>query len=198
MTEREGVTKFDVTHTHAACVGAPIAAFASARARMTALCVVGADPTRYDGVGFGNLSVRAPRGGFWITGTQTGHVASFGTAHVCLVDHATPAQNAVHSRGPCRPSSEAMTHAVVYACLPEVGAVIHGHDSVLWASGMLPATPAHVQYGTPEMADAVRALVTRTSVRAFAMAGHEDGVVVMDATLEAAAARFERISRAAR
>jgi len=53
----------------------------------------------------------------------------------------------------------------------------------LWAAllGMkAPATPKGVEYGTPEMAYAVRDLFKVTDVKrrkVFAMAGHEGGVV---------------------
>ena len=53
----------------------------------------------------------------------------------------------------------------------------------LWAALLeeeAPATPKEVEYGTPEMAYAVRNLLTIKDVkrrRIFAMAGHEGGIV---------------------
>jgi hypothetical protein len=61
--------------------------------------------------------------------------------------------------------------------------VIHGHDVKLWAALLeeeATATPKGVEYGTPEMAYAVRNLFKVTDVerrKIFAMAGHEGGVV---------------------
>ena len=197
--EREGVTKFVVHHTAAPAQPLPaLDAFIDGRARLVAAGFIGADPSRYGGIGFGNLSVRAPGGAFWITGTQTGGAAAFGAEHLCLVERADPMQNAVWSRGPVAPSSEAMTHAVVYAARPEVGAVIHGHDPAMWAGAAVPATAADVRYGTPEMAAAVRTLLHDDAIDAFTMAGHEDGFVVFGATLEAAMERVLRLSCAVR
>ena len=61
--------------------------------------------------------------------------------------------------------------------------VIHGHDVKLWAALLeeeATATQKGVEYGTPEMAYAVRNLFKVTDVKRrkiFAMAGHEGGVV---------------------
>jgi hypothetical protein len=63
-----------------------------------------------------------------------------------------------------------------------VFSVIRGHDVKLWAALLeeeAPATPKEVEYGTPEMAYAVRNLLMLRVKRRkiFAMAGHEGGVV---------------------
>jgi L-ribulose-5-phosphate 4-epimerase len=71
----------------------------------------------------------------------------------------------------------------VYESDPTVFSVIHGHDVKLWAALLeeeAPATPKEVEYGTPEMAYAVRNRFKVTDVKRrkiFAMAGHEGGVV---------------------
>lgn len=197
---REGVTRFVAHHESAAATRtAEVAALCAVRARLVALGVVGADPARYEGVGFGNASVRDAGEAFHITGTQTGALPALTAEHIATVTRSRPETNEVWSRGPIRPSSESMTHAVVYATRPFVRAVLHGHDPGLWRSRTLPETPAAVAYGTPEMAAAVRQLLQqRPDCTAFAMAGHEDGVVVLGESLDDAVAHFEAISRAAR
>lgn len=196
---REGVTRFQAHHKKMPPARTPLAyALCDARQRLVAMGVVGADATRYDGVGFGNVSARVADDAFLISGTQTGALKTLCPEHLSLVERSRSHTNEVWSSGPLRPSSESMTHAVVYEARPGVHAVLHGHDPALWRYGRLPETPADVEYGTPEMANAVRALLQeQPDCTAFAMAGHEDGVVIVDATLDAALATFVLLHEAA-
>jgi len=70
-------------------------------------------------------------------------------------------------------------------------AVLHVHNALLWRTyrGVLPTTPAEVDYGTPAMAQAVRDLHRRGAFRTwpvFIMAGHQDGVTAFGPSAEAA------------
>ncbi len=140
-------------------------------------------------VGFGNLSVRFASG-FVISGTDTGRLeclAESGWTHVTAWDID---RNRVVCRGPCRASSETMTHAAIYDCDRRIGAVAHGHHHALWAreSGRLPTTQAGVGYGTPGMARQVAAAV-RSADRVnglIVMGGHPGGLIGFGATIEAA------------
>ena len=78
--------------------------------------IVGQDALRYDGIGFGNLSARHPHrsGAFIITGTQTGARADLGAHDFAVVTYVDIANNTVRAHGGTAPSSEAMTHAVLY------------------------------------------------------------------------------------
>ena len=137
-----------------------------------------------NGIGFGNLSIRDDATSrFYITGSGTG-----GTADLIPSDYARVvaydfAENWLRCEGPNVASSESLTHAAVYESEPTVFSVIHGHDVKLWAALLeeeATATPKGVEYGTPEMAYAVRNLFKVTDVKRrkiFAMAGHEGGVV---------------------
>ncbi len=162
------------------------------RAALIDAGLVGQDPARYGGGGFGDLSARLPgaagaAGAFLVTGTQTSGLGHLGgralSAHLCAVLSVDLPANAARSEGPARPSSEAMTHAALYAASPEVMWVFHGHAPLLWrAAGRLglPVTPAEVGYGTPEMAAAAAGLwgAGRWGLGGvLAMGGHEDGVV---------------------
>ena len=142
--------------------------------------VVGQEPGRYGGYGFGNLSARVGDG-FLITGSQTGHLAALDLAGFALVDSWHAVEHRLTSRGLVEPSSEALTHAALYDASPEIGAVFHVHSPALWArrgTPGLPATAPDVDYGTPEMAAEVRRLCRFTPAPALlAMAGHEDGIL---------------------
>ena len=91
--------------------------------------------------------------------------------------------------GAAIPSSESLTHAAIYESDPTISAVIHCHDTVLWATLLdrAPTTSKSVAYGTPEMAYEIMRLFTVSDVRntgIFAMAGHEAGIVTFGKDLE--------------
>ena len=101
------------------------------------------------------------------------------------------------------PSSEALTHAAVYAQDAALRAVVHGHTPELWRHARalgLPVTDEAVPYGSPEMAREVDRLFRETDVRRhrlFAMGGHEDGVVAFGRSLdEAGSALLTHLARA--
>lgn len=148
------------------------------------------------GIGYGNLSVRAGLAGeFVISGTQTGHLGCTTAEHYALVTHCDIDRNTVTCTGPVQASSEAMTHAAIYALDPAIGAIVHAHSPVLWQRylGKLPTTRADVPYGTPEMAREFGRLHRETDFdarRIAVMAGHEEGVISFGATLEEAATRM--------
>ncbi len=148
------------------------------------------------GVGYGNISVRAaPRRGFLISGTQTGHLADTDEHHYALVTAYDIDANSVSCRGPVQASSEALTHAAIYELDDAITAVVHVHSRSLWRTfvGSLPTTSADIAYGTPQMARDFQRLYDRS---AFAdggiaiMAGHEDGLVSIGHSLRQAATRI--------
>lgn len=146
-----------------------------------------------DGIGFGNLSIRAKLPGqFIISGTQTGGLPSLTEHHYTLVATYDITQNKVVCHGPIRASSEAMTHAMIYELDFAIKAVIHVHDKILWRELMfrVPTTGKDIPYGTPEMAREVRRLYNETDLREkkiLVMAGHEEGVMTFGSSLEDAA-----------
>lgn len=145
-------------------------------------------------VGYGNLSIRATDG-FVISGTQTGHVETTTGEHYALVTDVDPEANTVHCTGPVQASSEAMTHAALYALSADIGAVVHVHSAALWRRyrDRLPTTAPEVAYGTPEMAAAFADLWHDGDFRQRAvavMAGHEDGLVSVGPDLAVAAKRM--------
>ena len=98
----------------------------------------------------------------------------------------------VTGEGPLKPSSESLTHGVIYELDQEVQWVMHAHSPHIWRQAgalQLPITDSDVTYGTPEMAAEVQRLFRETEVKArriFSMGGHEDGIVSFGCTAEEA------------
>ncbi|AMV71378.1 hypothetical protein JCM30471_32170 [Desulfuromonas carbonis] len=195
MSQQEGVIKFDLEFTPAPPLPmAELAELNGWRRILFQVGLVGCDPKRYAGLGFGNVSLRLPpfaappqQRPFTISGTQTGPLALLGPEHYALVRNCDAQANRVVAQGPIRPSSEALTHGALYALDPELRCVLHVHSPLLWqraAALGLPATDPAAAYGTPAMATAVASLYADPAVRAggiLAMAGHEDGLVAFGA-----------------
>lgn len=199
MTEQEGVIKYRLDHQWAAPPAAALIGSLNAwRELLRALGLIGQDPARYGGLDFGNLSRRleSPPGvgapAFLISGTQTGHLARLRPNHYARVRECDTKHNYILADGPIHPSSESLTHGAIYAAAPELAYVFHTHCPAIWRHAQvlgIELTAADVPYGTPEMAAEVRRLFAATDVRqsgAFAMGGHEDGVISFGDSAEAA------------
>jgi len=130
---------------------------------------------------------------FLISGTQTGHLRRLNSEHFAIIETASPPLNTISSKGPSRPSSEALTHAMVYLQSPDANAVIHVHSPILWqntANLNLPHTRQDIAYGSIEMTAAVADLFASgrlTPLPIFSMLGHEDGIVAFGENLASAA-----------
>lgn len=201
MTALEGVIKFKSKHRHE-----PVPTWAHSllreleawRSILRALELIGQDGVRYAGAGWGNVSARLPpwhddeRRPFLITGTQTGGLPRLTVDQFVIVERCSLVDTRVESYGPVLPSSEAMTHAAMYATNPRLRFVFHAHCREIWSNARrleLPCTPEGVDYGTREMAWAVEKLLglKRTYEQgAIVMLGHEDGVITFGETAEAA------------
>ncbi|WP_457664738.1 class II aldolase/adducin family protein [Thiolapillus sp.] len=176
----EGVIKFHLEHTRAPAL--PLEDTAELRAWFVVLRqlnLLGQNPDRYLGFAYGNISQRYGDG-FVISGTQTSGRERLDAEHFSRVTGFDIHSNRLQSRGPCPPSSEAMTHGAVYQALSEAGAVFHVHSPDIWRHAKalgLPETDAAIEYGTPEMAEAVITLLRNRPAPVFSMGGHEDGIV---------------------
>lgn len=185
--EAEGVIKYRLRHRASPPLPwETIAELDGWRGILHRIGLIGQDPGRYGGVGFGNVSRRLGDGRFLITGSQTGHLATLGAQHYVTVERCDIAANTIQSHGPLPPSSEAMTHAACYAASPAIGWVMHVHCPELWRNASrldLPVTPPEIGYGTPEMAEAVARLAGHHPLPLLvAMGGHEDGIIACGAT----------------
>jgi L-ribulose-5-phosphate 4-epimerase len=168
--------------------------------QVMALCgLVGQDPARYCGAGFGNLSVRVGTPGsglgrraMLISGTQTGGHARVGLDDFCVVERYDVRDNHVTSHGMVRPSSESMTHGAIYDLGPHIRAVLHAHAPIIWrhaAALAIPTTRPEVPYGTQDMAREMARLNRETPLaerQILSMAGHEDGIIAFGRSLDEA------------
>lgn len=201
MTQAEGTIRFSYAlsvpaRTIPPALLAPLDAW---RVVLKRLGLIGRDPRRYDGYGFGNVSIRdqaEPRT-FWITATQTGELERIGAPQMCRVLDADLAGFRITAEGNFPPSSEALTHAAIYRSDPDVACVLHVHDPDTWRRAeelALPVTASGIEYGTVAMADAVSRLLKSQSARplVFATLGHEDGVFGIGATPDAVACALVR------
>lgn len=201
MTEQEGVIKYHLDYTPGAPRDYPEFAELDAwRSILLQLGLIGQDASRYDGLAFGNISFRldnTPR--FVITGSQTGGLIHLTNAHYSTILSADPGQNRIVAEGAMKPSSEALTHAAVYAASQTVKSVVHVHSPMIWRyyqALALPAIDSAVRYGTPEMAEAVFKLFARnppSEQAVFVMLGHEDGIVSYGDTIAEASQLLIRI-----
>lgn len=194
--EPEGVIKFHLEFRESS--GPAAGTIAGLNAWRTVLHVLGLtsqDPLRYGGVAYGNVSQRAsgaPAGRstspqFIVSGTQTGGLDRLTERHYCLVTGFDLYANRLRAEGPIAPSSESLTHAAVYRAAPSARCVLHVHSPEIWRHAkalQVPVVDPKIAYGTPEMADAVGALVRRHQDAIVAMGGHEDGIIAYGSSLD--------------
>lgn len=188
----EGVIKFRLDHHEDpapdAALTAPLRAWFMVLRR---LGLLGQDPARYLGYAYGNLSRRHSEG-FVITCTQTSGREALTADHFALVTGWELGANQVRSLGPCRPSSEALTHAVIYETVPGANFVFHVHSPEIWSQAKalaIPVTDPTAEYGTPQMALATVEVLNGMGCPAqglLSMGGHEDGIVSWGTTAEEA------------
>jgi L-ribulose-5-phosphate 4-epimerase len=122
------------------------------RRKLLELGVIGVDPK---GIGFGNLSLRdGETNTFYITGSATSRLATLSLGDCVRVMESDFKRNWVRYEGTAIPSSESLTHAAIYMSDPPTSAVIHCHDSALWATLLdcASTTSKSIPYGTPQMA----------------------------------------------
>jgi len=164
----------------------------TARTKLYKLGLIGMYP---DGIGFGNISVKSGEGSsFIITGSATGQFDKLDQSHYSLVSGYDFEKNSISCSGLTKASAESLTHAAVYQSLPKVGAVVHVHCLWLWEKLLndYPATSAEIEYGTPEMANAVGKLaleIIGRKEKVIVMGGHREGILAFgnnltDATTE--------------
>ncbi len=190
--ETEGVIKFRLEHhpdpPPEAGLTAPLRAWFRVLRRLELL---GRRPDRYLGYAYGNLS-RRDGSGFLITCTQTSGQERLNPDQFSRVEAWRIDANRLSSSGPCKPSSEALTHAIVYEQIPACRFVYHIHSPEIWRNMEvleLPVTDPAAEYGTPEMAVATAQILEqmgRPASGALGMGGHEDGILSWGETADAA------------
>ena len=184
MTGAEGIIRYRLEFTRRPLPKAWRALFPAVNAHRRLafhLKVIGQDEGRYGGLAYGNLSVRF-QGGFIVTATQTGGQERLRPEDYCLVESVDLDHFTVWASGLRPPSSEAVTHAAVYAFAPGVRAVLHGHHPLIWQYGQelgFGTVPGWIGHGTPEMARRI-AQIVREHPRSggVVMLGHRDGFLL--------------------
>ncbi|MEN8146025.1 MAG: class II aldolase/adducin family protein [Campylobacterota bacterium] len=175
----DGVIKYAIEHTtETAPEFSDYKTLEALRSRLFTLGLIGVS----EGVGYGNISLREKNSSaFFITATQTGELSSLTDDYYTYISDYDFSSFKVISRGRHRPSSEALSHAMIYQIDPQINCVIHIHSKALWnfmkESNTLATT---AEYGTSKMADEIASLYTdrdpfKSSI--FVMRGHEDGVM---------------------
>jgi len=150
-------------------------------------------------VGYGNISLRYKKNKqFFISGSQTGHIAKLETGQFPFIKKYNIEQNSIECIGRVKASSESLTHAAIYELSDEIDAVIHIHNKELWEKYMdvLPTTNPKVEYGTPKMATEVHRLFNKSKVKEsglLIMGGHEDGIISWGATFDIAFKLLEKL-----
>lgn len=196
----EGVIQFEVVHEtrmlEERLYGETAAVLAAWRELLARLGLIGRDPSRYQGAGYGNVSARVGPFGdvgrgqrrFLVTGTQTAGRPRVTLDDFCLVERYDLQRNHVRSMGPVPPSSESLTHGAIYDIAPAARVVLHAHAPEIWRHARafgLPVTRIEARNGTPAMALEVQRLYRESTLSAtgiLAMGGHEDGVIAFGAT----------------
>ena len=187
MQPKDGYIKFQINHreTKPVCLDEEILDLLKFRTEVFDRGWIGVLP---DGVGFGNLSMRMGDH-FIITSNATGQYRELNSSHFAKVVNYDAKSNICTSEGSRKPSSESGTHAVIYDVLPEINVILHIHNKAIWKKILETgfSTAENIEYGTPEMAEAVTHLVQKPEVQkagVFAMKGHEDGVVFFGSGIE--------------
>ena len=164
------------------------------RNKLYQLKLIGCYP---ENIGYGNISVRSGAG-FIITGSATGCKESLTKDDYVRVDRYDFLKNEIHCTGRIRASAESLTHAAVYEASPETMAVIHIHSLDLWikCKGLMPTSPETAEYGTPEIALAVRSLCLSSETggeEVIIMGGHKEGIIAFGNDLETAGNKILKI-----
>ncbi|MCZ6856817.1 MAG: class II aldolase/adducin family protein, partial [Gemmatimonadetes bacterium] len=167
MTDAEGTIQFsyDLQPLQASIAGEdllrPLFAW---RTILRRLQLIGQTPERYGGLGYGNLSFRDPDHGqeFVITASQTSGAADFSVDDLTRIQSCHLERFWVTALGSRAPSSETLTHAMLYAADTRLQWVFHVHCPEIWQRTEhlgLPVTEEDVGYGSLAMASAVAALL---------------------------------------
>ena len=184
----DGVIKYTIEHQTAATPPfSGYEALEALRSRLFTLGLIG----EKDGIGYGNLSMRHEGGrSFFITATQTGKKQTLSPEYYTYISNYDFSTFKVISQGSHKPSSEALSHAMIYAVDDRIAVVIHIHSLALWKymkRKQYLATTA--EYGTAAMVEEIEGLYNDLDPmknNAFVMKGHEEGIMTFGRSVEEA------------
>jgi ribulose-5-phosphate 4-epimerase/fuculose-1-phosphate aldolase len=144
-----------------------------------------------NGIGYGNISVRAVANGFYISGTATGSLHALEQKHYAMVNSWSFGKNSLKCIGKINASAESLSHAAIYETYPVIGAVIHIHHKGMWDKylNILPTTSPGALYGTSEMAMEIQNIVSTLQPgqdTILVMGGHEEGIIAWGKSIDEA------------
>lgn len=184
----DGVIKYSIEHQSASTpLFSGYEQLEALRTRLFTLGLIG----EKDGIGYGNLSMRHKgSNSFFITATQTGRKHTLSREYYTYISDYDFSTFKVISQGIYKPSSEALSHAMIYAIDDRITTVIHIHSLALWkfmkAKNDLATT---AEYGTAEMVEEIAELYTNLDPmmnNVFVMKGHEEGIITFGRSVEEA------------
>ena len=184
----DGVIKYSINHTSDISPAFKEYEILEAlRLRLFTLGLIGVQ----DGIGYGNISLRnKSTNSFFITATQTGNLTNLSSEYYTHISSYNFSKFSVMSQGKHQPSSEALSHAMIYDINSEINAVIHIHSKALWEL-MRKDTSLYTEaeYGTAQMVTEIASLNKDKNPfddNIFVMRGHEDGVMVFGKSVQEA------------
>jgi len=149
-----------------------------------------------DGISYGNVSIRDNESNeFYITASDTGKLVYTEPENYVKVVDCDLVNNLCRYKGRALPSSESLSHYIIYTYCADVKAVVHIHNKELWLKlkKKVPTTSASVAYGTIEMVNEIINLMQNTNLKnekIVVMGGHEDGLISFGSSIEEALNNF--------
>jgi len=150
-----------------------------------------------DGISYGNVSLRCSKeDAFYITASDTGKLIHTTPTDYVKITNCDLNNNLCYYMGQSLPSSETLSHFIIYSYCPEAKAVIHIHDKTLWdlLKNKVPTSHPDVEYGTIEMVNEIIFLLQNSALKEkkiLVMGGHEDGLISFGDNLEEACRLFD-------
>ncbi len=135
------------------------------------------------GLSYGNISIRNENPGhFYITASGTGKTKKTGKKHYVKIISCDIEKNFCKYGGQGLPSSETLTHYIIYKLFSDAEAVIHVHSNELWGylKDKVPSTSKSAGYGTVEMVKEITELYEKGELqkdKLLVMEGHEGGII---------------------
>ncbi len=184
----DGIIKYSIEHQTTSTP--PFSGYVQLEALRTRLFTLGLIGEK-DGIGYGNLSMRHEGSkSFFITATQTGRRQMLSREYYTYISDYDFSTFKVISQGTHKPSSEALSHAMIYAIDDKITTVIHIHSLALWK---FMKTKDYffttAEYGTAEMVEEIVGLYDNFDPmmhNAFVMKGHEEGIITFGRSVEEA------------
>ncbi len=178
----EGIIKFDFSCEDNSVVipGRLSKKINNARNKLAEMGLIGQYP---DGLSYGNISIRDGKSDqFFITASDTGKIKKADKEHYVKILSCDIENNFCKYAGQGLPSSETLTHYIIYKLCDDAEAVIHVHNKQLWHNlkGKTLSTSKSAGYGTVEMVVEIIRLFEKGLLqkdKLMVMEGHEEGVV---------------------